>query len=76
MADKVVRVKDVQLVEHEVRGDQVVLKLLCSAGGKRVRLEIPMCGYALEDVVRHIRKGVNTHVWFWQQRQKNVGAPE
>lgn len=69
--DKIVKVKEVLMIEQENVGADVVLKLTCKAGGKRVRLVIPVGPYAIEDVVKALRKGTCEQLGQWE-RVKNV----
>lgn len=76
MADKVVKLSSICVIEHSVRDGAVVLKMTGIAGGKSVRVEATLDSYDIPKVVEVMRSGVNSHISYWTRAQKWLGRNE
>lgn len=77
MADKVLRLKNIGLVEQQVTRDTVTLKVTGGSphsGGKTIRAEIALDAYDLRRVVQQLRAGAKQQAEVWAETVAALGA--
>lgn len=72
MADKVVRLTNIRLIEATMRGDDVLLLITGKESGRDVRCEIALHTWAIGDVVANLRTSVKSQVDKWQRVQESI----
>lgn len=75
MADRVIRMHQVNEVKQETPGGKVRLMITGRVGGKTVRLELDCDTYDLTALLDASRNGVKVHVDYWTAAQRTLGTP-
>lgn len=76
MADKVIKMRSVCSIHHEIHTDRVRLVLGGAQGIKSVRVEADLDVVDIQRLVDALRIGTRRQAWAWNQALKKLGHDE